>query len=52
MICHGRSSSKAIKNAILKAQDLAKAGLIEQIRDDIAQGVLLPSAQATVSSQE
>jgi len=52
MICHGRSSSKAIKNAILKAQDLAEVGLIEQIRDDIAQGVLLPSAKATRVSQE
>jgi len=52
MICHGRSSSKAIKNAILKAQELAEAGLIEQIRDDIAQGVLLPSVKATRASQE
>jgi glycerol-3-phosphate acyltransferase PlsX len=40
MICHGRSSSKAIKNAILQAHALAKGGLIEAIRDDIAQGVL------------
>jgi glycerol-3-phosphate acyltransferase PlsX len=40
MICHGRSSSKAIKNAILKAHALAKGGLIEAIRDDIAQGIL------------
>jgi glycerol-3-phosphate acyltransferase PlsX len=40
MICHGRSSSKAIKNAILQAHALAKAELIEAIRDDIAQGVL------------
>ena len=52
MICHGRSSSKAIKNAILQAQVLAKAKLIEQIRDDIAQGVLSPVAQSTVVSQE
>ena len=40
MICHGRSSSKAIKNAILQAHALANGGLIEAIRDDIAQGVL------------
>ncbi len=38
MICHGRSSSKAIKNAILRAQALAEGGLIEKIRDDIAHG--------------
>jgi glycerol-3-phosphate acyltransferase PlsX len=48
MICHGRSSSKAIKNAILQAQGLAEARLIEQIRDDIAHGVLEPAAQSTV----
>jgi fatty acid/phospholipid biosynthesis enzyme len=52
MICHGRSSSKAIKNAILQAQVLAKARLIEQIRGDIAHGVLEPAAQSTVASQE
>jgi len=52
MICHGRSSSKAIKNAILQAQILAEARLIEQIRDDIAEGVLSPTAQSTVVSQE
>jgi len=52
MICHGRSSSKAIKNAILQAQILAKAKLIEQIRDDIAQGVLPPVVQSPVASQE
>jgi len=38
MICHGRSSSKAIKNAILRAQALAEGGLIEKIRGDIAHG--------------
>ncbi|WP_342346574.1 phosphate acyltransferase PlsX [uncultured Nitrospira sp.] len=38
MICHGRSSSKAIKNAILRAQALAEGGLIEAIRGDIAHG--------------
>lgn len=38
MICHGRSSSKAIKNAILRAQALAEGGLIEEIQGDIAQG--------------
>ena len=40
LICHGRSSAKAIKNAILQAQTLAAGGLIEQIRDDISQGVV------------
>ncbi len=46
MICHGRSSSKAIKNAILQAQALAEGGLIEAIRDDIAQGVLSSAVES------
>ena len=40
LICQGRSSAKAIKNAILQAQALATGGLIEHIRDDISQGVV------------
>lgn len=35
MICHGRSSSKAIKNAIRGAQGLAKGRIIELIQRDI-----------------
>ena len=35
MICHGRSSSKAIKNAIRRAQRLAEGGMIELIQRDI-----------------
>ncbi len=50
MICHGRSSSKAIKNAILQAHSLAKGGLIEAIRGDIAQGVLPPVAESKIVS--
>ena len=42
MICHGRSSTKAIKNAVGRAHKLAEGGLIDRIRDDIAQG-LIPS---------
>ncbi len=52
MICHGGSSSKAIKNAILHARVLAKDNLIERIRDDIAQGVLSTVAPSTAVSQE
>ena len=42
MICHGNSSAKAIKNAIGRAHKLAEGGLIDQIRDDIAQGLMTP----------
>jgi glycerol-3-phosphate acyltransferase PlsX len=52
LICHGRSSSKAIKNAILQAQTLAKGGLIEQIRDDISLGVVSQMDGSTIVSQE
>ena len=50
MICHGSSSSKAIKNAILKAQALAKGGLIEAIRGDIAEGLISPASESNVVS--
>lgn len=50
MICHGRSSSKAIKNAILQAHSLATGGLIEAIRGDIAQGVLPPLTESKILS--
>ena len=50
VICHGRSSAKAIKNAILRAYKLADGKLIEQIRDDIAQG--LQSTQTSSSKKE
>ena len=50
MVCHGRSSSKAIKNAILKAYSLAKYGLIETIRGDIADGVISPEAESKIVS--
>ena len=44
MICHGRSSTKAIKNAILRAQALADDRLIELIREDIAEGLTEPES--------
>jgi len=47
MICHGRSSAKAIKNAILRAQALADDNLIQLIRDDIAQGLTDPESSTT-----
>ncbi len=42
MICHGRSSAKAIKNAIGRAEALAKGRLIDLIRRDIADGLTQP----------
>ncbi len=39
IICHGRSSAKAIKNAIRKAQSLAVSRLNELIQRDIAESL-------------
>ncbi len=39
MICHGRSSAKAIKNAICRAHRLADGGFVDQLRVDIAEGL-------------
>ena len=39
MICHGRSSAKAIKNAIFRAETLANGRLIELIQRDIAESL-------------
>ena len=39
IICHGRSSAKAIKNAIIRAHALSQAGLIDLIQHDIAEGL-------------
>ncbi len=44
MICHGRSSAKAIKNAIIRAEALAKGRLIELIQRDIAESLTQPLA--------
>ena len=52
VICHGRSSAKAIKNAILRANKLAESGLIEQIRGDIAQGLKTAAAEPPMKAQE
>ena len=46
MICHGRSSAKAIKNAILRAQALAEDRLNELIRDDIAESLTEPESSS------
>ena len=35
MICHGRSSAKAIKNAVIRAHSLASSPLIELIQQDV-----------------
>lgn len=42
MICHGRSSAKAIKNAIIRAEALARGRLIELIQRDIAESLTVP----------
>ncbi len=42
MICHGRSSPKAIKNAISRAEVFAKGRLIDLIRRDIAESLAQP----------
>lgn len=39
IICHGRSSAKAIKNAIRRAKDLAERRLHELIRQDIEESL-------------
>jgi glycerol-3-phosphate acyltransferase PlsX len=39
IICHGRSSAKAIKNAIRKAKGLVEGSLIDLIRQDIEDSV-------------
>ncbi len=39
IICHGRSSAKAIKNAIKRAKDLAERRLHELIRQDIEESL-------------
>ena len=43
MICHGRSSAKAIKNAIFRAEALATGRLIELIQRDIAESLTQPA---------
>jgi glycerol-3-phosphate acyltransferase PlsX len=37
MICHGRSSAKAIKNAIRRAKGMAEGGVRDSIQRDIEQ---------------
>ena len=43
MICHGRSSAKAIKNAIFRAEALATGRLIELIQRDIEESLTQPA---------
>jgi glycerol-3-phosphate acyltransferase PlsX len=39
IICHGRSSSKAIKNAIMRAKGLAESRVNELIQRDIEESL-------------
>ena len=48
IICHGRSTAKAIKNAIGRADALARGRLIDLIRRDIAESL---TASMTSSPQ-
>jgi glycerol-3-phosphate acyltransferase PlsX len=44
MICHGRSSAKAIKNAIRRAKGMAESRLNELIQSDIEESLAQPGA--------
>ena len=52
MICHGKSSAKAIKNAILKAGSLANAHLIDIIQRDIEDSLTPASSKAPTMAIE
>ena len=39
VVCHGRSSSKAIKNAILRAKSLTASRLIDMIQQDVEESM-------------
>ncbi|MBS0149953.1 MAG: phosphate acyltransferase PlsX [Nitrospira sp.] len=45
MICHGRSSAKAIKNAIRRAKGMAEGGVRELIQRDIEESHSLPAME-------
>ncbi|MCS6303320.1 MAG: phosphate acyltransferase PlsX [Nitrospira sp.] len=47
MICHGRSSAKAIKNAIRRAKGMAEGGVRELIQRDIEESRSRPQAELT-----
>lgn len=50
MICHGRSSAKAIKNAIARAKGLAESRLHELIQRDIEESLVRQRGNQTPSS--
>lgn len=45
MICHGRSSAKAIKNAIRRAKGMAEGRVHELIQRDIEESLAIPPAE-------
>jgi glycerol-3-phosphate acyltransferase PlsX len=47
MICHGRSSAKAIKNAIRRAKGMAEGGVRELIQRDIEESRSRPQVELT-----
>ena len=47
MICHGRSSAKAIKNAIRRAKGMAEGGVRELIQRDIEESRSRPPVERT-----
>jgi phosphate acyltransferase len=50
MICHGRSSAKAIKNAIARAKGLVESRLHELIQRDIEESLTRQRGDQTPSS--
>lgn len=52
MICHGRSSAKAIKNAIIRACALANSGIRELIQRDIATHLASPQTSDPTMAAE
>jgi glycerol-3-phosphate acyltransferase PlsX len=50
MICHGRSSAKAIKNAIRRAKGLAESRVDELIQRDIQESLSQPKPAGDVSA--
>lgn len=49
LICHGRSSAKAIKNAIKVAMEMAKKQIYKRISESLTQGEIISESQNSVN---
>lgn len=49
LICHGRSSAKAIKNAIKVAMEMAKKQIYKRISESLTQGEVISESQNSVN---